>query len=82
MPKYEVKVTLYANIEAPTEEFAKRIAIEGVVATSNQDDKAEADFRLAMPQDTFPRFVLGPVDVVSGDDTPTEDGLDNSEEVA
>lgn len=81
MPTYEVRITLSTNIETSSPEMAERIALEGVVALLSEEDSAEAEFNRTMPQEKFPRFVNVSREVVS-DDTPTEDGLDNSEEVA
>lgn len=81
MPTYEVRVTLSTNIETSSPEMAERIALEGVVALLSEEDSAEAEFNRIMPQEKFPRFMNLSREVVS-DDTPTEDGLDNSEEVA
>jgi len=79
MPTYEVRVTLSTNIETSSPEMAKQIALEGVVALLSEEGSAEAEFSRIMPQEKFPRFVNLSREVVS-DDTPTEDGLDNSEE--
>ena len=80
MPEYRVRVILNTNIEAPSPEMARRIALEGAVALVGQAESAEADFNSVMPQDSFPRFTYE-TEEIAGDDTPTTEGeLDNTEE--
>lgn len=79
MPEYKVNVVLTTNIEAVSPEMARRIALEGAVALIQQKDSAEAEFNSVMPQQSFPRFIYEKEEI-DGEDTPTEDGLDNSEE--
>jgi hypothetical protein len=88
MPIYRVSVVLNTNIETSSPEMARRIALEGAMALVRQDESASTDFNSVMPQDTFPKFTYEREDIDPEDlpaeegDTPTEDGLDNSEEVA
>ena len=79
MPEYKVNVVLSTNIEAGSPEMARRIALEGAVALIQQRDSAEAEFNSVMPQESFPRFTYEKEEI-DGEDTPSEDGLDNSEE--